>query len=136
MFTPHHVASVMCHMAHVKCHVSHVRCQVSGVKRPFLCDKVVELVGRGSGINEAYPKTANSCSCIWTTGMKLWLRQSAPAYLVLANIWLKPEPLPQTCTLYCILALAKAAPHNWGNLCPQVCGAAPPDLYLLLFFSP
>ena len=42
-----------------------------------------------------------------------------PAYLVLANIQYKPEPLPQTSTFYCILALARAAPHTWGNLCPK-----------------
>ena len=65
-------------------------------------------------------KAANSCSCLWTTGMKVWLRQSAPSYLVLANIQYKPEPIPQTSIVYCILALARAAPHTWESLCPQV----------------
>ena len=43
-------------------------------------------------------KTTNSCSCIWTTGIKVWLRQSAPAYWVLVNIEYQLEPLPQTST--------------------------------------
>ena len=43
-------------------------------------------------------KTANSCSCIWTTGIKVWLRQSAPAYWVLVNIEYQLELLPQTST--------------------------------------
>ena len=34
-------------------------------------------------------KTANICSCIWTTGIKVWLRQ-------FVNIEYQPEPLPQT----------------------------------------
>ena len=41
-------------------------------------------------------KTANSYLCIWTTGIKVWLRQSAPAYWALVNIEYQPEPLPQT----------------------------------------
>ena len=41
-------------------------------------------------------KNANSCSCIWTTGIKLQLRQYAPAYWVLLNIENQTEPLPQT----------------------------------------
>ena len=45
----------MCHMSSVMCHVSGVMCQVSGVVLFFsFLDKVVELVGEGSIINEAY----------------------------------------------------------------------------------
>ena len=36
-------------------HLSHVRCQVSGVRCIFFADKVMDLVGGGSVINEAYP---------------------------------------------------------------------------------
>ena len=43
-----------------------------------------------------------------------------PAYLVLANIQNKQESLPRTSTFYCILALARAAPHTLGNLCPSM----------------
>ena len=44
-------------MSHVKCHMSDIRCQVSGVrlhKSDFFFEQVVELVGGGSVINEAY----------------------------------------------------------------------------------
>ena len=44
----------MCHMSRVMWHVSSVTCQVSSVKT-FFGDQVVELVGVGSVINEAYP---------------------------------------------------------------------------------
>ena len=40
------------HASHVMRHVSHVICHVSCVN--FLCDKMTELVGGGSVINEAY----------------------------------------------------------------------------------
>ena len=42
----------MCHMSGVTCQVSDVRCQVS---HAIFFDKVAELVGGGSVINEAYP---------------------------------------------------------------------------------
>ena len=48
-----HVSGVRCQMSDVTCHMSCVRCQVSHVKCHM--DKVVELVGGGSVINEAYP---------------------------------------------------------------------------------
>ena len=48
---PHQVPHVTFHVSHVTCHMSQVRCHVS----PFFMDKVVELVGRGSVINGAYP---------------------------------------------------------------------------------
>ena len=71
------------------------------------------LVDAYSAVHASFGKTANSCSRLWTTGMKVCLRQSAPTYLVLANIQYKPEPLPQTSIFYCTLALARAAPHTW-----------------------
>ena len=55
---PHHVSHVTCHVSYVRCQVSCVRCQVAGVRCDifsFFSDKVVELVGRVSVINGAYP---------------------------------------------------------------------------------
>ena len=57
MFIPLYVSCVTCHMSHVTCHVARVTCF-------FVCvfflsfkkiDNVVELGGRGSVINGAYP---------------------------------------------------------------------------------
>ena len=55
----------ICHMSHATCHVSHVRCHVSDIMCHLSCffflffffflDKVLELVGRVSIINRAYP---------------------------------------------------------------------------------
>ena len=51
---------ISCHVPSVKCQVSDVRCQVSGVRGhvsfvTMVLDKVMELVGGGSVIKEAYP---------------------------------------------------------------------------------
>ena len=43
-----HVSGVTCHMSRVKCHLSQNTCHISFYK-------VVELVRRGSDINNAYP---------------------------------------------------------------------------------
>ena len=65
----------------------------------FFCPKIFfqnlfsESLSELNNFFGVYFKTENSCSCIWTTGMKVWIRQSALAYLVLANIQFKPEPL-------------------------------------------
>ena len=63
-WSPHticHISCVPCHMSHVTCRVSPVTCLKKNIKNPkhFIVqkklDKVVELVGRGSVINRAYP---------------------------------------------------------------------------------
>ena len=63
-------------------------------------------------------KTAYSCSFIWTTGIKVWLRQSAPAYLVLVNIQYQLEPLSQTSTFCCILASSRSGSTYLGEIIP------------------
>ena len=49
-----HMSSVTCHVSHVTCHMSRVTCHVSHVQLLLLFliffEKIVELVGGGSGI--------------------------------------------------------------------------------------
>ena len=55
--TPHHGSHVTCHMSRFRCQVSRVTCQISDVtccSFVVFRDKVVELVGGGSVIKEAY----------------------------------------------------------------------------------
>ena len=50
------MSDVMCQVSGFRCQMSGVRCLVSGVRSHFfVVDNVVELVGEGSVINEAYP---------------------------------------------------------------------------------
>ena len=65
-----HMSCVTCHMSGVRCQVSLVRCQISCVKCNFLfCFfifikknyKVVEIVGGGFVINDAYPVQVFVC---------------------------------------------------------------------------
>ena len=65
MFTTHDVSHVTCQVSRVRCHVSGVKCHMSGVRCNYLfflftlffffVEKVVELIGGGSGLNVAYP---------------------------------------------------------------------------------
>ena len=52
------VSCVTCHVSSVTCHMSHVMCHMSLFYHLFIStflDKVVKLIGRGAGINGAYP---------------------------------------------------------------------------------
>ena len=64
------------------------------------------------------PKTANSCSS--TTGTKVWLWQSAPAYLALVNIDYQREPLSQTSAGQWLLASSRSGSTLSGEVYMQV----------------
>ena len=65
-----------------------------------------------------------------TTGIKVWLRQSALAYLVLVNIEYQPEPLPHTLADQWLLASSTTSRSgstiSWGiNMQGNIAGATP-----------